>query len=235
MAAIGEMDDGDFAVAGGSVFVSDPIAVRRKRGARRALIVGDDLEGLGVAIEGKGPQGVVLRVIHRILHEEESLPIAAKRGHGGGKAVEAEDFFFGATTLGTDLVNLSDVGGRGLNPAEEYGLAIGRPNGARTVALRERDFGTALQIEAPNFRDPLVGGIAAESDSRAVGRDGRVGKEHVRGDCRFFAGAIVQNKVGVFGAGLRGIVGKNAIVGGGEQGIARGREVPTRSGSGRKV
>ncbi len=61
--AVGEMDDGDFSVAGGAVFVSDPITIRRKSGARRALIVGDDLERFGGGIEGQRPQGTVLSVI----------------------------------------------------------------------------------------------------------------------------------------------------------------------------
>lgn len=222
--AVGEMDDGDFAVAGGAVFVSDPITIRRKSRARRALIVGDDLEGFGIAGERKSPQTAMRSICRWRASEEKGFAIAAKRGSADGKAVEAEDGFFSATAGGTDFMNLCDVGGRRLDTGEEDGLAIGRPDGAGAVSLREGDLGAALKIHVPDSWDPLVGGTATESDGRAVGRNGRGGEEHVRRECRFFAGTIVPDEIGIFGVGLRGIVGKNAIVGGGEEGIAGGRK-----------
>ncbi len=135
-------------------------------------------------------------------------------------------------------MNFSDVGRRRLDAAEVDGLAIGRPNGTGTEALRKRNLGAALEIEAPNFGDPFVGGIATESNGCAVGRNGRGGQKHMGRECGLFAGAIVPNEVGVFGVGLRGIVGKNAIVGGGEESIAGRREsanaIGKRNGIARK-
>jgi hypothetical protein len=220
VSAIGEVDDGNFTVAGGAVLVSNPITIRRKSGASRALIVGDDLERFGIAGERKSPQTAVGGVCHWRANEEESFAIAAKRVGAQGKAIEAEDGFFRATAGGTDFMNLSDIG---LETGEKDGLAIGRPEGTGAICLRESDLGAALEIEAPNSGNPLVGGITTESDGRAVGRNGRGGEEHVGRGCGFFARAVVPNEIGFF-AGLRRIVGENAIVGGGEEGIAGGRK-----------
>jgi hypothetical protein len=83
--AIGKVDDGDLAVVGGAVFVSNPIAIERESSAGRALIVGDDLEGLGVARERKSPQTAMGGICLWRANEEKSFAIAAKRGSADGK------------------------------------------------------------------------------------------------------------------------------------------------------
>jgi hypothetical protein len=95
-------------------------------------------------------------------------------------------------------VNLSCVVGADVLEINE--LTIGNPAWGPAITLREGNFGAASEIKFPKLGQLPVGGVAAQSDRRAVGRNGGSGEKHLRGEFRDGFGFALET---LFARGVR--------------------------------